>query len=737
MFPPPTHPLPTDSTARGEGPHGDGQHGGDRGGECESGWRRTLAIGALVLAAVLLTIVFWHPLWTGGGLVGSDIYAYFLPQKAYFADSLRAGVLPCWNNLVGHGYPQVAESQTGVFYPPHWMLYPLLSLNAAFSASIVIHYVLAFAFTCLYARRIGLSYPSAGLAALVYTYGWFPPRVCLEWSIIGGAWLPLALWCTESFLQTRFWRYALQLSFVLALQMLAGHFILAFITQLTLLLYVPLRLWFVAGEVTLNTTRSRWAVCGGLALAAAAAFFLAAVQLLPTWELKNLSQRQSVTDEHDPGYGYIPPRYLTQIALPWMWYPDESAFNLATTPGGSRTNRVEAHLYFGMIPLALLIWGIWQSRTMTNHRLAIWIILGLVALIYTTGWLLPVTKHLPGFSFFEGPGRFGVVTTLAAGLLAGAGFGDVYRQCPGVARRCMSMVMPGAARAISPGMAAAVRCVVVVAIFSGTVADLFVVSRQVTFAVLVQDPPANHLAESPLRRYFAERSQPSRIFSEAKNLPTMLGVATVPVYLGLSPAQYYDQQLSLPDPLPYAIPPTPEQLDWFHRAGVTHFLAFGPARERAWSARLVWQGADLFLNRALGRPRDEEFYLYELGGGRGRVAWGRPAPDQSVTVTEYRPNCVTITADSIAGGKLVLTDLAYPGWEVFIEDAAGEALIVDKMFRGVELSRGKHAVIWTYRPTVVYWGAGISIATIVILMTVAHVRYWYPRLFERKPSQTG
>jgi hypothetical protein len=720
-----------------------------------------VAIGSSFLAAVLLTVVFWQPLWTGGGLVGSDIYAYFLPQKAYFADALRDGTLPFWNNLVGQGYPQVAESQTGVFYPLHWVLYPFLSLNAAFSTSIVAHYVLAFLFTCLYARRIGLSHLGAGLAALVYTYGWFPPRVCLEWSITGGAWLPLALWCADSFLQIRYWRYALLLTCVLTMQMLAGHFVMAFVTQLTLVLYVPLRIWFAPGDglvpaaddsnpkrergsqvdaslalrVSMRSlatdTSSRWWACRALALAGLAAFFAAAVQLLPTWELKSLSQRQSVSDEHDPGYGYIPPLYLTQIAIPWIWYSDESSINLATTAGGSRTNRVEAHLYFGLIPLGLLLYGTWRSKKLFDRRLAVWMILGLAAMIYTTGWLLPLTKHLPGFSFFEGPGRFGVVTTLAAGLVAGAGFADVVRNSPNIARRLMAMVAPGVAQRFSPGMAMATRWLLVAGVFSGTVADLFAVSRQVTFAVLVQDAPANHLIESPLRRYFAERSQPARVFSEAKNLPTLLGAATVPTYLGLGPEQYYDPQFTLPDPLPYAILPTRDQLAWFHRAGVTHFLSFSHSDELAWSARLVWQGADLFLNRALGRPPNEKFYLYELSGGRGRVAWERVDPGQSATVTEYRPNRVAISVNSMAGGELILTDLAYPGWEVSVDGVPQESLIVDKMFRGVELSSGKHAVIWTYRPADVYWGAGISISIFLILMTVAHVRYWHPRLFER------
>ena len=105
------------------------------------------------------------------------------------------------------------------------------------------------------------------MAALVYTYGWFPPRICNEWSIIGGTWMPLALCCVESFLETRYWRYLFLLSVTLAVQMLAGHFMLAFITQLTLAGYVPLRLWLSSGELPAVARSSRGRILSGLALA--------------------------------------------------------------------------------------------------------------------------------------------------------------------------------------------------------------------------------------------------------------------------------------------------------------------------------------------------------------------------------------------------------------------------------------------------------------------------------------
>ncbi len=682
--------------------------------------KRTLAIGGSLLAAVLLSILFWHPLWTGGGLVGSDIYAYYFPQKAYFVECLRAGELPLWNNRVGNGYPQLAESQTGVFYPPHLILYPFLGLNTAYSASVIVHYVLAFAFTALYARRIGLAGGGALLAALVYTYAWFPPRVCNEWAIVGGAWLPLALWCAEAFLQTRFWRYAFLLAATLAVQMLAGHFMLAFITQLVLAGYVPLRLWLAPGDLPAVTQSSPARMCLGPALAVIAAFPLAAAQLLPTWELKQLSQRATVAGEHDPAIGSIPLVYFSQIVVPWVWYPDESSFQDAVAPGTPRTNRVEAHLYFGMLPLLLMVWGICRRQPNGDRRLRVWMILGMAGVALAGGWLVPLTKHLPGFSFFEGTGRYGVITTLGAGLLAGSGFDGVVDF---LTRKCSLRRRPRiAAGMLSAGFATTV--------FAGTTADLYIVSRLVTYAVLVKDPPSNHIAESPLRGELQKFPQPVRILSEGKNLPSLLGVATVPTYLGLSPAQYSDPEFTLPGNWPYRTRPSREQLDWFHRAGVTHYLSFAPIDRRAWAARLVWEGADPFLNSALARQAGERLYLYELDGSRGRTAFVDADPGSSAGISEYRANQVAIIADSTAGGRLVLTDLAYPGWSVAVDGKGARPLVVEGMYRGVELPGGKHAVTWMFRPATLYWGAGISLFTAVTLLTIAHIRFWHPWVFE-------
>src|SRR5689334_7298307 len=99
-------------------------------------WLGWLATCGLALG---LTIVFWLPIWCGAGFVGGDVYSYFFPQKVIYSESLHAGELPLWNDRAGFGYPLLAESQTGIFYPPNLVLYRLLDPHSAFHVSFLLH----------------------------------------------------------------------------------------------------------------------------------------------------------------------------------------------------------------------------------------------------------------------------------------------------------------------------------------------------------------------------------------------------------------------------------------------------------------------------------------------------------------------------------------------------------------------------------------------------------------------
>jgi len=742
-------------------------------------------------AAIGFTLLFWWPLACGGGLVGGDTYRYFLPQKVVYAELLHRHELPLWNSWVGFGYPIIDESQTGVFYPPNVLLYSLLSVNTAYNFNFLLHYVLAFLFTWMYARAIGLSGWGSGLAALVFTFGWFPPRSGLEWAILTGAWLPAALWSCERFLVTRRPRFALLLSTVLCLQLLAGHFNLAFLTVLTLVAYVPLRLFFANRDLPAET-RTRAKSLGGLSLVAVGtAGLLAAVQLVPTWQLMRLSQRVEQGPDHNLRSGAIPVWYWSQLVEPWYWYGlgtnRQAALDAARAELGGRTNPVEAHLFVGLVPLLLAL--AWTAIAVKRRdRLSlVWAGLGLAALVYTTGWLVPIGQHLPGFKYFSAPGRYGLITTLAAAVLAGKGL-DWLRQTDScvlqvgvlvafVGAMFTGLMLTGEAQSVSQlngrpspftlgdltlsdgpisvllllGVLAALvawlgrflargstqqlamtcgRWTFTACAFVAPTLEFWLVSRVVADSELVESPPIRALDASPVRELLSRQKQPARVLAPVANLPSVLGAAVTPPYLTFAPAAYFDPALEMP-PAP-ATDSSPEQkakslrqqIDWLRRAGVTHVLAFEPL-DAAWPVRLVWEGVDPLLNPAWARL--QPLLLYKLEGSRGRVAWESAAAGQEASVTDYRPTRVVLEAHSPAGGRVILTDLHYPGWTVTVDGATAEAQLVDGQFRGVTLTGGAHEVVWSYSPRDVYWGLFVSAAAWVALAIFALTLVWSSR----------
>lgn len=725
----------------------------------------------LLACAIALTFLFWWPLYGGAGLIGGDLYPYFFPQKAFFADRLKQGEFPLWNDLTGFGYPVLGESQTGAAYPFHLLFYWQFDLNTAYNAEHLLHYVICFVATGLFAKRLGLSTAGAVLSALVFTYGWFPPRACLEWAILTGAWMPVALWCIECFLQTRWWRYAIGLSLALGLQMLAGHFHLAFITQLLAGSYVITRLWIEQrgkgtsrGKLPTSTGATPPAgkkVAVALILAGLAGFGLAAVQLLPTWELKQRSSRVVSGGDYDPAYGHMPPAYTSQLVAPWAWYSlqaidednlvrdlaeftapwhwfgpqhdldqviQQSRF-LALTNG---TNKVEAHAYCGLVPVALAALSVivWLrrktdgqrsdgSRSVMDVTTGFWLAAGFVALIYATGLLLPIGLHLPGFRFFRGPGRYGIVTTLSISLLAG---------------QMITCLKFNLSTSLS-------RWAFLTIVFCSTCGDLWLVSRMVKYSYIVKQPAIAFRHQSVVREQLRKSPAIPRLLAPGPNVGNLLGVSCVPWYLGMSPEEYVDPQYSMPaipKPLPggKATPGSPELLKWLSRSGVTHVLNFEPLEENSWNVELVWRGMDPFLNRVWGRM--EPLYLYRFRDthlsdpetsfpGRSYTAQGQTlgsphdwqtgkAEQRQVRVGPGQPEHTTLT----------LTELAYPGWTVERNGQPWESSTTG-LFRVVDCPADGGEFTWTYRPASVRYGLMISGLTLLILATLGHFRFWHFR----------
>jgi len=662
-----------------------------------SGWWRALIP---VVAAVALCWLFWSPLWRGEGFVGGDLYPYYFPQKQFLADSLRQRTLPLWNPLTGLGYPVLGESQTGACYPLNLTAYALFDVQTAWNLVHIVHYIAAFLAMWLFARRTGLESWGALLAAMVYVYGWFPTRAGLEWAILGGVYLPLALWCVEGFLQTQRPAYLVGLGAALGLQLLGGHYQIAFYTWLLLAVYVLVR--------SRLSEAQGWQSLGLLGAALVGGILLGGVQLIPTWELKQRSQRTNAGSEHDPSSGYIPSQYLSQLVAPWYWYErpdlDGELKRLRWAAPNSDTNRVEAHLYVGQAPFYLAVGGalVMLARRRLDRWTVRWWLIALGAIVVAVGWCQPVFAHLPGFSYFRGVGRISILVTLALALLSGQALDQLLGATPQMMRQLLGA-----------------------GLLTITVVDLAWWPALINYSVIVPHPPIRNRDASPLRKLLlSEPQQPVRLYAPGANIANLLGVASTPVYLGLGPREYFDPRFTIPpaennDFHAYTL----EREAWLRQAGVTHILSFEPLAARGWPAvELIWQGFDPLLNPAWARFH-EPLYLYRLQDAWGRAYWrdeaAEPRPRGSeIDIAEFTAHRVTAKAITPEARRLVLTELAYPGWSVTV-DGQPAANLSTGMFRAVELPAGSHTVVWSYRPASVYWGLLVSALGAVWLGVVA------------------
>ena len=78
-------------------------------------------------------------------------------------------------------------------------------------------------------------------------------------------------------------------------------------------------------------------------------------------------------------------------------------------------------------------------------------------------------------------------------------------------------------------------------------------------------------------------------------------------------------------------------------------------------------------------------YPAEANAGRARIV-------------SWRPDRVEIETDSDLGGMLALHDVYYPGWIAEIDGARAPILRADVLFRGLEVSAGRHRIVFRFAP---------------------------------------
>jgi hypothetical protein len=712
---------------------------------------RPFAHGLAAAAFVATAAVFWiHrieiPRPETGPSVG-DLAGYFYPSAVFIQNALHDGTLPLWNPYSFAGQPYLALHVPAVLYPPQLVLLSLFDPATALALHSILHLATGAFFTWLFARRLGLGIGPSLLAAVVYLLSG-PTIMSLQFTAYTATqtWFPAMLWAIHGLASEARPRWAVAFAIVVALAFLGGHAQGFFYEAQLGALYGIFALFAVSRSET------RWRVVGLAALGGVLATAFVAPQLLPAFELAVESVR---------GVGGLP-------------YPHAAMGHILGTAiargilapswrgAGAVTDVVLYAASWPLLGALLALAGIASGR----HRLhwAFFTLATVLVAMYMMGPETPVFRlhysYLLG-KLFRSPMRIMFAYPVCIGLVVAIGLDAIgERLADGRGRRWVWTA-----------------CAAVVPLVG---IDLYARSIIPPHSQLHSRFPTD-----PLPGILAPGGTPApaRVFVEYDmnvapphltiKAGMMYGFSMLPDYEPSMPAAY-DRYFAAArfgiwhGRLSTLTPPKARSADQLRRLldlmSVDRYVAPSPVREGPGGAALERFAAGasrtedgvLVVERREAVPRAyavrcveyvatvEQAIAHLLAPGfqptveavvvgneadhvvapTAPAACSVPSADAEDQVAIVAAGHHTVAIDATCGETclLVLTDLDYPGWRVWIDGRRREIVKTNAIFRGVWLEPGRHTVEFRFVPVTFWLGVALALAAVAGTVAIAGVR---------------
>jgi hypothetical protein len=344
-------------------------------------------------------------------LAPDDGVIFNVPLRTATANLIQHGFLPLWNPYIFSGMPLFASAQGGVLFPLNWW-YVIFSPPVATNVMVLMSYSLAALGAYLYARKAGASIAGGITTSLVWQLSGVLVGQISHINIVQtAALLPWLLWAVDGFGSSGERKWGVLLAILVALQVFVGH-PQTFVYSLILVsaYAVVMALW---------TPRFRFRYLASLILLLTGVF-LAAVQILPTFELLRNSVRSDASYDFFASFS-LPPRFVQTLLAPYILGGGDNRLFRAPYIGAPYYGEFIG--YVGLLTIMLALVAVLLKRdTRTNF----WAIVATICFVLALGsnapfhlyWLI---YHVPVLNLFRVPARHLMEVDFALAVLAGRG----------------------------------------------------------------------------------------------------------------------------------------------------------------------------------------------------------------------------------------------------------------------------------------------------------------------------
>jgi len=657
----------------------------------------------------------------------TDIFSQIYLWKELIAKSFMDGQWPLWNQYSYSGYPLLANFQSGALNIFN-VIFIIFGMVNGWNIFLIVGIVIEILSMYWYLRLTGISYLSSIIASFTFGFSGFSilwmPYANANYALAS---IPLALCFIEKYLKTNNQKYLFLISPTIFFMVTAGHFQVAIYGLLLISFYLIYKKIYNFLPLII-----------GLAMSS--------VQLLPTYELSNLSVRFTEGFIDKNNFGLSPLNKLITLYIP-DFFGNPSTFNY-----WGFFNYHETNFYVGILGLIALIWSVFNYRLLGKNQF--FLFCSLISLLLGFDTFLGKAIYLlnfPGIST-SAAGRISALFSFSTSILVANFLDNILKSklrkslFPSLVLIVLNLLtIVGAYYTLSqPNFSISFRnslfpgLILLGLTFSILISSKIKYFKTLILIIVIADlfrfgwkstpfvSKTYIYPQTPLTQQLARDTDIFRIDREygsifPPNTWTAYGLMSPSGYDPLSVNNYVieynrilnQNQDSHPSVSRYSelFKFDPSSLGEFNVKYLLMQKNYSPDKksynynrefnEKSWIKSFETESYTLFENPQL-QPRIQ-----------------LSPPQTNPIITKYSSNSIKISAKSInPNSTLILRDTFYPGWKALVNDQATKIDKYHNIYRQINVPPQESTIEFIYQPNSFYTGIIITLISLIILLLI-------------------